>query len=184
MRFPEFLRTTVLLSAAAATVLAVVAVASAAFNDRLPVVWVGAGWWVAAAVIGSVIGRRPETSPAISGLLAGARSSPALPELQPARVLLNRLWPLIVFTVGAGALAFLVPQVPSIACGFAIIWALAWRRQAPAVSAIEDRDGVRFYVEKTSPVRAIELLRTPGFRAARPSPNGSGSLDKSAGRPA
>jgi hypothetical protein len=184
VRFPEFLRTTVLLSAAAATALAVVSVASAVFNDRAPLVWVGAGWWLAAAIIGSVIGRRPETSPAITRLLAGARSSPALPELHPGRVLVNRLWPLLVFTVGAGALAFLVPQVPAIACGFAVIWALAWRRQAPAVTAIEDRDGVRFYVERTSPVQPIELLRTPGFRATRPSPNGSGSLDKSAGRPA
>ena len=44
--------------------------------------------------------------------------------------MLNRLWPLLISTVGAGALAFLVPQVPAIAAGFAIIWALAWRRQA------------------------------------------------------
>ena len=51
-------------------------------------------------------------------------------------------------TVGAGALAFAVPQVPAVATGFAIIWALAWRRQASAVTAIEERDGARFYVEQ------------------------------------
>jgi len=39
----------------------------------------------------------------------------------------------------------------AIATGFAIIWALAWRRQESAVAAIEGRDGVRFYVE---PVQA------------------------------
>ncbi len=184
MRFPEFLRTTVLLSAGAATVLAVVTVASAVFNDRVTLVWAGAAWWAGAAVLGAVIGRRPDTSPAIARLLSGARSSPALPELHPARVLFNRLWPLLIFTIGAGALAFLVPQVPAIACGFAVIWALAWRRQAPAVTAIEDRDGVRFYVERTSPVHPIELLRTPGFRTTLPSPNGSGRLDETTGRPA
>ena len=47
--------------------------------------------------------------------------------------MLNRLWPLLFSTVGAGALAFLVPQVPAVATGFGIIWSLAWRRQASAV---------------------------------------------------
>jgi hypothetical protein len=78
---------------------------------------------------------------------------------------LNRLWPLLVSTVGAGALAFLAPQVPAVATGFAIIWALAWRRQSSAVTAIEERDGARFYVERTSPLQRIRLVRTPGFRS-------------------
>jgi hypothetical protein len=55
--------------------------------------------------------------------------------------------------------------VPAIATGFAIIWALAWRRQASAVTAIEERDGARFYVEQTSPLDPIKLVRTPGFRS-------------------
>src|SRR5437763_12029455 len=78
--------------------------------------------------------------------------------------MLNRLWPLLVSTVGAGAVAFLVPQVPAVATGFAIIWALAWRRQASAVRAIEQRDGARFYVVRTSPLKPIQLVRTPGFK--------------------
>ena len=41
-----------------------------------------------------------------------------------------------------------VPPVAAVASGFAIIWALAWRRQDAAVTAIEDRDGFRFYVDK------------------------------------
>jgi hypothetical protein len=52
-----------------------------------------------------------------------------------------------------------------VATGFAIIWALAWRRQASAVTAIEERDGARFYIEPTSPLRPIKLARTPGFRS-------------------
>jgi hypothetical protein len=87
-----------------------------------------------------------------------------LPEINPGRIVLNRLWPIIVCTVGAGAVAFAYPQVPAIATGFAIIWALAWRRQSAAVTAIEERDGARFYVEHTSPLRPIKLVRTPGFR--------------------
>jgi hypothetical protein len=73
-----------------------------------------------------------------------------------------------VFVLVAGGLAFLAPQVPGIAAGFAIIWALAWRQQDSAVRAIEERDGVCFYVRRTSPVRPIALERTPGFKALRP----------------
>ena len=124
-----------------------------------------AGWWVAAALIGIWLGRRDETSGPIASLLAGARTQPSLPELSPARTLLNRLWPLLISTLGAGALAFLVPQVPAVATGFAIIWSLAWRRQASAVRAIEQRDGARFYIDKTSPLKPIRLVRTPGFRS-------------------
>ena len=34
---------------------------------------------------------------------------------------------------------------------------------ASAVAAIEERDGVRFYIDRTSPVHPIQLVRTPGF---------------------
>jgi len=37
-----------------------------------------------------------------------------------------------------------------------------------AVAAIEERDGACFYVRRTSPVRPMALVRTPGFKAARP----------------
>jgi hypothetical protein len=33
---------------------------------------------------------------------------------------------------------------------------------------------VSFFVERTSPVRPMQLLRTPGFRRERPSINGVG----------
>jgi hypothetical protein len=79
-------------------------------------------------------------------------------------MLLNRLWPLLLVTVVALGLALVLPQVSGIAAGFAMVWALAWRRQEAAVTAIEDRDGVAFYLEPTSPVEPIRLVRTPGFR--------------------
>ena len=175
MRFADFLRTTVLISAAAATVLAAVTLAGAAGGDHGLVVPVAAGWWVAAGAIGLWLGRRAATSPPIATLLASARSQPSLPEVNPARVVLNRLWPLLVSTLGAGAIGVILPQVPAIAAGFAIIWALAWRRQSRAVTAIEERDGARFYVERTSPLRPIQLVRTPGFRTNLMELNGASS---------
>ncbi len=165
MRFADFLRTTVLISAAAASVLAAVTLAGAAGASDDLVVPVAAGWWVVAGLIGLWLGRRGDTSPPIASLLASARTQASLPEVEPSRTVMNRLWPLLLSTLAAGALGFVLPQVPAIAAGFAVIWSLAWRHQASAVTAIEERDGARFYVEKTSPLRPIRLVRTPGFRS-------------------
>jgi hypothetical protein len=168
VRFVDFLRTTVLLSAGAATALAAVTVLAAATKSEQALVPISVGWWALAALVGLRLGRRADASPPIARLLASARASSTLPELRPGAILLNRLWPLLLFTLVAGGLAFLAPQVPGIAAGFPIIWALAWRRQESAVAAIEERDGAFFYVRRTSPVRPIALERTPGFKTLRP----------------
>jgi hypothetical protein len=165
VRFTDFLRTTVLLSAASASALAAVTVIGAANTGDDLIVPVAAIWWVVAGSTGLWLGRRADTSPPIASLLAGARTQATLPELTPARTLINRLWPLLIFTFGSGALGFVLAQVPAVAAGFAIIWALAWRRQASAVMAVEERDGARFYIQRTSPLRPIRLVRTPGFRS-------------------
>ncbi len=168
MRFVDLLKTTVLLSAGAATALAATCVASGINKDDRVVVVVMAGWWMLATLAGSTLGRGNQTTPPIARLLAEARQATSLPEQRPARAVVNRLWPLLVSTIAAGALAFVAPQIPGIAAGFAIIWALAWRHQDAAVAAIEERDGVTFFVEATSPLRPIKLVRTPGFRRDRP----------------
>ena len=173
MRFVDFLRTTVLLSAGAATALGAVTAIAIAERSNASVLFVALGWWAVSTVIGMRMSRRAEANPPISRLLASARASMMLPELHPAAVLLNRLWPLLVFTLIAGGLALLAPQVPAIAAGFAIIWALSWRRQDAAVRAIEERDGTCFFVRKTSPLQPMSLERTPGFKAMRPEPNGA-----------
>jgi hypothetical protein len=175
VRFADFLRTTVLISAAAASALAAATLAGAASRGDDLILPVAGGWWLIAAAIGIWLGRRAATSPPIATLLASARMQPTLPELNPGRTVLNRLWPLLVSTIGAGALAFASPQVPAVAAGFAIIWALAWRRQASAVTAIEERDGARFYIERTSPLKPIKLVRTPGFRSNLFELNGASS---------
>jgi hypothetical protein len=168
VRFVDFLRSAVLLSAAAATALATVTVLSAATRSDKQLVLVAVGWWALAAAIGLGMSRRAQTSPPIARLLSGAKASSTMPEHHPSATLINRLWPLLVFTLLAGGLAFLAPQIPGIAVGFAIIWALAWRRQDAAVAAIEERDGVCFHVQRNSPVRPMVLVRTPGFKASRP----------------
>ncbi len=168
MPFTDFLKATVLTSAGAATALAAVTVAGATADQNPTVVLLALGWWALAGIYGTLVGRGASTTPPIARLLSEARSESTLPEVRPGRVLLNRLWPLLLSTVAAGALAFVAPQVPAVAAGFAIIWALAWRRQESAVTAIEERDGARFYLAETSPVSRIKLVRAPGFRAARP----------------
>jgi hypothetical protein len=166
VRFREFLRTTVLVSGAAASLLAAVTVGTVAIGRGDGVVGeVAAAWWVAAALIGVWVGRRADASPPIARLLADARAGRSLPEANPGRTLVNRLWPLLVMCFGSAAIGVVLPQVSAIAAGFAIVWTLGWRRQASAVQAIEDRDGVAYFVEHTPPLKPIRLVRTPGFRS-------------------
>ena len=171
MPFTDFLRVTVLLCAGAATALAVVSIAGARNDDDTALLYIAVGWWTAAALIGLWLGRRPDVTDGIGRLLSSARATQTLPPLQPGTIVFNRLWALLVVTIASGAVAFLVPQVPAIAAGYALIVALAWRRQSRAVEAVEQRDGVRFWVEASSPFRPTQLVRTPGFRRNEPAPH-------------
>jgi hypothetical protein len=154
----------VLAFAGAATALGAVTVAGASNNDDSLLVPVIAGWWLIALIFGLWVGRSRNANVPIGRLLATAKSVTSLPEQRPGLLLLNRLWPLLLATVGTGALAFKFPQVPGIFAGFALGFAIAMRHQEKAVAAIEDRDGAAFYVERTSPLRPIQLVRTPSFR--------------------
>jgi hypothetical protein len=173
VRFVDLLRTTVMLSAGAATMLGVITVASASSSVDATLVFFAAGWWLASALIGAFVGRRDRVSQQIARVLADAKAATMMPEHRPGAVIVNRLWPLLLSTIAAGILGIVAPQIPAIATGFAIIWALAWRRQDAAVLAIEERDGVTFFVESTSPVRPIKLVRAPGLRRDVPSLNGT-----------
>ena len=170
MRFTDFLKTTVLLTAGEATTLGAVTVVSAGSQGDSTTIEFGLVWWAIATLIGAWVGRGADPTVRIRSLLAEARTSRALPEIRPGAVLVNRLWPLGVSAIFAAGLSWLYPQVAAVATGYAILVALAWRRQESAVTAIEGRDGVRFYVEPTNPFRGISLVRTPGYRY--PSGNG------------
>ncbi|MGI8729419.1 MAG: hypothetical protein ACR2LK_05425 [Solirubrobacteraceae bacterium] len=174
MRFVDFLRSAVLLCAGAATALAAVTVLVAGTSFAGDVlVLVISGWWLIAALVGAWLGRAAQTNSPIATLLASAKSTTSLPEQRPGALLLNRMWPLLVSTILALGLGLWAPQIPGIATGFAIIGALAWRRQEAAVTAIEDRDGIAFYVERTSPLKPIKLVRAPGLRRDMASVNGA-----------
>jgi hypothetical protein len=164
LRFGDFLKATVLLSAASATLLAALTVIGLSRGTPdATATYVCAAWWAISALIGTWLGRRAQTSPPIARVLASARSQTVLPEQHAGRTIVNRLWPLLLSTIVAAVASVFYPQVAGIAAGFGVIWALGWRRQEQAVAAIEERDAVRFYVERTSPLRPIQLVRTPGF---------------------
>ena len=168
MRFPDFLRTSVLLFGGAATALAIVAIAGARADDNTALLYIAVGWWFLAALGGLWYGRRPDLNDGFGRLLSEARTSPTLPEQRPGAIIVNRLWVLGLFTILTGSVAFLLPQIPAMACGFLLFIGLLWRRQSAAVDAIEGRDGVRFYVEPVSPFQPLKLVRTPGFTRAEP----------------
>ena len=163
MRFSEFLRTTVLLSAASATVLALITVLTATREAQQGAVYLSVAWWLLATGLGLWLGRRAEASPPIARLLANARAQTTLPEPRPGATLANRLWPLFAMTIAAGVIGLFIPQISSVAAGFGIVWALSWRRQEAAVLAIEHRDAARFYVDAGSVFEPMKLVRTPGF---------------------
>lgn len=168
MRFVDLLKSTVLLSGAAATLLALITVVQAnVLGDDL-LVLVAAGGWLVATLAGAWLGRRTEPAPAVARALRDARTATQLPDLRPGRVLLARLWPLLLATVVSAALSIVWPQVAAVAAGFAMIWALSLRHQDAAVTAVEERDGVTFFVDGASALGPLRLMRTPGLRRDLP----------------
>jgi hypothetical protein len=169
--FCDLLRMTVLLAAGAATVLAAVTVIAVSGGTDTLTIFVAAGWWTVALIGGLVLGRPSRAAEAMSPVLAQARLATALPEIgNPTRAALARLWPIGAFAVIAGALGFIFPGVAAIGAGFALAAALTWRSREGAVAAIEQRDGVRFYVEPGSALQPVRLIRSPGLRRDRPPP--------------
>jgi len=173
VRYTDFLKVTVLLAAGEATALAVVTIAVVAGDDDTTALYFALAWWVVAGLLGIWLGRRTETTAGIANLLARAKSVTTLPPVRPGLMLLNRLWLMIAVAVlGAGS-AWLIPQFAAVAAGGLTLVALAWRKQERAVTAIEERDGIQYYVVPSSPFRAIELVRAGGFRRLRGEPNGA-----------
>jgi hypothetical protein len=168
VRFRDLLRVAVILFGGTATALAVVSVVGAAQDDSNTLVYVAAVWWCLATLVGLWLGRRLTATPGIATLLAEARRTNTLPELEPGTVLFNRLWPLIVLALASAVIGFFIPQVPAIATGYCLLVALLWRKQSRAVEAVEGRDGVEFWLDKTSPFGRPKLLRLPGLRKIAP----------------
>jgi hypothetical protein len=166
--FVDLLRMTVLLAGGGGTALAAVTVVSANADGDTRTLLVAAVWWTAAVAIGLILGRPRRAAEAMRPPLAAARMSVTLPDANPGRAALGRLWPVAAFIVVAGVAGVFFPGVAAVGTGFAIAVALSLRAWERAVTAIEDRDGVRFHVEPGSPFEPVSLVRTPGLRQGRP----------------
>ena len=168
MLFSELLRITVLLVGGVATALGALAVLVVQNEGSTFAAIVGGAWWLIAAIVGLVLGTTERAGEAIAPALRAARTATSLPVEGEGRIAFMRLWPIGAFAVVCGVAGVIFPQVAAIGAGYAILIALLWRRREDAVRAIEDRDGVRFYVEPTSAFEPIQLVRTPGLYRDRP----------------
>ncbi|HEY8082477.1 MAG TPA: hypothetical protein VIE64_02825 [Solirubrobacterales bacterium] len=167
MPFTDLLRLTVFLAAAEATALGGIAALAAGRDNDTTTVLVAAGWWSVSLAIGLYLGRPAHAADGVRDALVQAKTATSLPPGTPARIAIGRLWPIGVTALIAGVLGILFPGVAVIGAGYALLVALAWRTREAAVLAIEQRDGVKFYVVPNSALRPIELVRTPGLRSDR-----------------
>ena len=167
MRFGDFLKATVLLSAGTATLLAALTVIGLSRDDDRTLLVFSAVWWIGAVLVGD-LARPPRRGLTADRAAAGLRARPD--DAAGAAAGHDDRQPAVAAAALRGRfsamLGVFLPPVAAVAAGCAIIWALAWRRQERAVLAIEQRDGARFYVDRTSPFQPIRLIRTPGFGGA------------------
>jgi hypothetical protein len=170
MLFVDLLRLTVLLIAGSATAIATVVLLVANRDADSATLIFAVAWWLIAAALGIVLGRSARAAEAMSGALASAQTATTLPVESPGRIAFQRLWPIGAFAIVVGGIAWVLPQVAAVGAGFALLNALAWRSRERVVTAIEERDGVRFYVEPSSAFEPIRLVRTPGLGRDRMPP--------------
>jgi hypothetical protein len=167
MPFTDLLRLTVLLTGAEATALAAITALAANRDSDTRTLVVAAVWWLIALLIGLYLGRPGRAKDSLRDALAGARTATSLPPESPARIAFSRLWPVGLTAIAAGVLGVFFPGVAAIGAGYALLVSLAWHTREAAVLAIEQRDGVKFYVVPDSALRPIQLIRTPGLRSDR-----------------
>lgn len=167
MPYTDLIRVTVLLTGAEATALAAIAAIAASRDSADPTtLTIAAAWWLVAFAIGLYLGRPSRAADALRDTLAGARTATSLPPETPGRIAFGRLWPIGLTAVAAGALGIFFPGVAAVGAGYALLVSLAWHTREAAVLAIEQRDGVKFYVVPNSAFRPIQLVRTPGLRSS------------------
>jgi hypothetical protein len=165
--YTDLLRVSVFLTAGEATALGTIAAISAGRDATAGVLLLTAAWWLAALAIGLFLGRPARAADGVRDALARAKTATSLPPETPARIALGRLWPIGVTAVAAGVLGIFFAGVAIVGAGYALLVALAWHSHEAAVLAIEQRDGVKFYVVPNSGLRPVELIRTPGLRSER-----------------
>jgi hypothetical protein len=165
--YTDLLRVTVFITGAEATVLGAISAISVGGEPSATTAIVALAWWAIALILGFWLGRPERAREDTRVPLARAKMATSLPSESPARVALQRLWPIAVTAILAGGLGLFLPGVAIIGTGYALIVSLAWHTREAAVQAIEERDGVRFFVVPSSALRPIQLVRTPGLRSDR-----------------
>jgi uncharacterized membrane protein YfcA len=159
--YTDLLRLSVFLTAGEATALgAIAAIATADSADETTLAIAG-GWWIVAIAVGLFLGRPARAIEALRDPLAEARTATSLPPETPARIAIG------VTAIAAGVLGIFFPGVAIVGAGYALLVCLAWHSHEAAVLAVEQRDGVRFYVVPTNALQPVELVRTPGLRSGR-----------------
>jgi hypothetical protein len=167
MPYTDLLRVTVLLTGAEATALATITAIAANRDSDTRTLIVAAAWWLIAVIVGFYLGRPSRARDGVRDALARARMATSLPSDTPARIAFARLWPVALTAIAAGVLGVFFPGVAAIGAGYALLVSLAWHTREAAVVAIEQRDGVKFYVVPNSALRPIQLVRAPGLRSDR-----------------
>jgi hypothetical protein len=167
MPYTDLLRATVFLTGAEATVLGAISAISVGGEPSGTTVIVALAWWAIALILGFWLGRPERAREDMRAPLSRARMATSLPSQAPARIAIQRLWPIALTAIVAGGLGLFFPGVAIIGTGYALIVSLAWHTREAAVQAIEERDGVRFFVVPNSAFKPIHLVRTPGLRSDR-----------------
>ncbi len=167
MPYTDLLRASVFITAAEATALGAITALAANRDGDTTVALVAAGWWLVALAIGMYLSRPQRAADDVRDALARARTATSLPDQSPARIAFTRLWPIAFTAIAAGGLGLVFPGVAAVGAGYALIVSLAWHTREAAVLGIEARDGVKFYVVPSHPLRPIELVRAPGLRSDR-----------------
>ena len=167
MPYTDLLRVTVFLTGAEATALGAISAIAANRDNDTTTILVAAVWWLVSLGIGIYLGRPSRAADDVRDPLARARTATSLPPEAPARIALERLWPIALTAVAAGALGVFFPGVAVVGAGYALIVSLAWHTREAAVLGVEHRDGVKFYVVPNAAWKPIELMRTPGLRSDR-----------------
>lgn len=164
MPYTDMLRVSVFVTAAEATALGAITAVAANRDDEATIVLIAAAWWLISLAIGFYLGRPQRAADDVRDALARARTATSLPDQNPARIAFTRLWPIALTAVAAGVLGIFFPGVAAVGAGYALIVSLAWHTREAAVLGIESRDGVKFYVVPSHPLKPIELVRAPGLR--------------------
>ena len=167
MPYTDLLRITVFITGAEATALGAISALSVGGEPSPTTVIIAAAWWLISLILGFWLGRPERARADMREPLAKARTATSLPVDSANRIAIQRLWPIAVTAVLAGGLGLFFPGVAIIGTGYALIISLSWHTRESAVQAIEERDGVRFYVVPNSALKPIQLVRTPGLRSDR-----------------